>query len=136
MALIDQHGTIRGPESENTLPSRSRFRVFNPDGSMRDGSPLTGYYTSYPALDADGTAVFWRDGALLATDVGLHQHELFTMTDDRAVMSRVLLLEHGTVAFALDNELLIFRGTGLARLADGPWPCADGNIRGNPAISV
>lgn len=136
MVLIDRRGTMRGPESENRLPSRSRFRVFNPDGSMRDGSSLTGYYTTYPALDADSTAVFWRDGALLATDVDLHQHELFAMTDDRAIMSRILLLEHGTVAFAVNNELLIFRSTGLARLADGPWPCADGNLRGNPAISA
>ncbi|NUO57954.1 MAG: hypothetical protein HOV78_14895 [Hamadaea sp.] len=132
MMLIDQHGTIRGPESENRLPSRSRFRVLNPDGSMRDGSPLTGYYTTYPALDAHGTTVFWRDGALLAVDADHHQRELFTMTDDRAVMSRVLLLDHGTVAFALDNELLIFHDTGLAPLAHGPWPCADGNIQGNP----
>jgi hypothetical protein len=136
MMLIDQQGTIRGPESENTSSGRSRFRVLSPDGSMRDGPRLTGYHTTYPALDAEGTAVFWRDGALLTVDADLHQHELFTMTDDRAVMSRILLLEHGTVAFALDNELLIFRDTGLTRLADGPWPCAGGNIRGNPAVSV
>lgn len=80
--------------------------------------------------------VSMRGGALLAVVVDLHQRELFTMTDDRAVMGRILLLDHGTVAFVLDNELLVFRSTGLARLADGPWPCADGNIRGNPAVSV
>ncbi|WP_435204987.1 hypothetical protein [Micromonospora sp. bgisy143] len=134
--LIDQHGTIRGPESENRLPSRSRFRVLNPDGSMRDGPPLSGYYTSYPALDATGTAVFWRDGKLLAVDANLDQHELFRTDDDRTVMSRTFLLQDATIAFALDNELLIFRDTGLAPLAAGPWPCADGNIHGNPAIAT
>jgi hypothetical protein len=44
----------------------------------------------------------------------------------------LVLLGHGTIAFAPDNELLIFRDTGLAPLADGPWPCADGNVHGNP----
>jgi hypothetical protein len=76
--------------------------------------------------------VSWRDGALLAIDADLHQRELFTHDDDRAVMSRILLLGQGTIAFALDNELLIFHSTGLAPLAHGPWPCADGNIQGNP----
>jgi hypothetical protein len=136
MMLIDQHAAIRGPESENILPSRSRFRTLNPDGSMHDGPPLTGYYTTYPALDAHGTATFWRDGTLLAIDARLHPHELFTTTDERSVMSRVLLLDRGIVAFALDNELLLFNNTGLAPLADGPWPCADGNICGNPVVEV
>ncbi|WP_233513906.1 hypothetical protein [Micromonospora craterilacus] len=49
-------------------------------------------------------------------------------------MSRMLLLDGGTIAFALDDELLILRGTGLAALAAGPWPCEDAGIRGNPVI--
>jgi hypothetical protein len=87
---------------------------------MRDGPPLSGYYTTYPALDANGTAVFWRDSALLAVDADLQQRELFTMADDRAVMSRILLLGRGFLAFALDHELLLFHDTGLAPLAGGP----------------
>ncbi len=133
--LIDQSGTFRGPESENVLPSQSRFRVLDPDGSMRDGPPLSGYYTSYPSLDAHGTAVFWRNGKLLTVDADLDQHELFHRADDdRTVLSRTLLLKDATVACALDNELLIFRDTGLAPLAPGPWPCADGSLLGNPVI--
>jgi hypothetical protein len=39
------------------------------------------------------------------------------------------------VVFALDDELLIFPHTGLAERDSGPWPCADGNLRGNPAAN-
>lgn len=38
--------------------------------------------------------------------------------------------------FALRNELLIFTGTGLGALDTGPWPCADGNLRGNPVYGA
>jgi hypothetical protein len=47
-------------------------------------------------------------------------------------MRRVLLLEDGHVVFALDDELMIFRETGLGPLNEGIWPCADGGLRGNP----
>lgn len=132
MPLVDRHGGIRGPESENRLPSRSRFRGLGQDGSLRDGPPLSGYYTTYPALDRDGTAVFWRDGKLLTVDAGFLGRELFARPDDRGVMSRVLLLAGGQVVFALDSELLFFRDTGLGPLDAGPWPCGDGNLNGNP----
>lgn len=133
MMLVDHHGAISGAESENIIPSRSRFRVLNPDGSLTDGPPLSGYYTTHPALDAEGTAVLWRDGKLLAIDADLQARTLFAQDDDRAVMSRILLLEHGRLVFSLHDELLLFRGTGLAPLDNGPWPCGDGNLHGNPA---
>jgi hypothetical protein len=133
MMLVDRHGAIRGPESENRFPSRSLFRVLNGDGSLRDGPPLSGYYTTYPALDADGNVVFWRDGKLLAIDSDLRIRVLFAQDDTRAVMSKVLLLDHGKIVLALDDELLTFRNTGIGPLDTGPWPCADGNIQGNPA---
>jgi hypothetical protein len=133
MMLVDRHGTIRGPESENRLPSRSLFRVLNSDGSLRDGPALSGYYTAYPALDNDGNTVFWRDGKLLTIDSDLQTRVLFAQEDTRAVMSKVLLLDHGQVIFALDDELLTFRNIGVGALDTGPWPCADGNIQGNPA---
>jgi hypothetical protein len=47
-------------------------------------------------------------------------------------MSRMLLLDRGRVMFALDDEVLTVGGTGLADLDTGPWPCGDGNLRGNP----
>ncbi|MFJ6199092.1 hypothetical protein [Micromonospora sp. NPDC092111] len=135
MMLIDHHGTISSAESENVTPSRSRFRVLNPDSSVSDGPLLSGYYTTYPALDAEGTAVLWRDGKLLAINPDLQARTLFTQDDDRAVMSRILLLERGRVAFSLHNELLLFDSTGLAPLDNGPWPCGDGNLHGNPVSS-
>ncbi|WP_285471970.1 hypothetical protein [Actinoplanes sp. NBRC 101535] len=132
MMLVDRHGTVSGPESENILPSRSRFRVLNADGSLRDGPPLSGYHTTHPALDADGTAVFWRDGRLLAVDADLQARTLYAQNDDRSVMSRILLLDQGRVVFTLHDELFLFHGTGLGPLDDGPWPCGDGNLHGNP----
>ncbi|WP_199444428.1 hypothetical protein [Umezawaea beigongshangensis] len=132
MALVDRHGHARGPELENVVPSRSRFRGLGPGGVLRDGPALSGYRTTYPALDRDGTAVFWRDGRLLAVDADFRMRELFAAHDERAVMSRVLLLEEGQVVFALDDELLLFGDTGLQPLDSGVRPCGDGNLRGNP----
>lgn len=132
LLLVDRDGGIRGPEYENVVPSRSRFRGFAEDGTLAGGPALSGYYTTYPALDANGTAVFWRDGKLVTVDAGFELRELFAQDDDRAVMSRVLLLADGQVVFALHGELLIFRGTGLGPLDDGVWPCGDGNLGGNP----
>jgi hypothetical protein len=71
----------------------------------------------------------------LVIDSGLKMQELFTRDDRRAVMSRVLLLDHGQILLALEDELLMFRNTGLAPLDTGPWPCADGNIHGNPVAA-
>ncbi|MFJ2058189.1 hypothetical protein ACIOMM_19870 [Streptomyces sp. NPDC087908] len=119
---------------KNGLPSRSRFRRLAPDNSLVDGPPLTGYYTSYPAMDCEGTAVFWRDGKLLALDTDLAGHELFAIDDSRAVIGRALLLSEGSVVVFLDNEVLVFR-TPLGSLAEGPWPCGEANLRGNPLLS-
>ena len=134
MLLVDRHGYIRGPESENVLPSRSRFRGLGPGGTLRDGPALSGYYTAYPALDRNGTAIFWRGGRLLAVDADFEMYELFAMDDERAVMSRILLLDQGLVVFSLQNELLIFGDTGLGRLDTGIWPCSGGNLQGNPVM--
>jgi hypothetical protein len=54
------------------------------------------------------------------------------MPDERAVMSRIMLLTDGQIAFALHSELLIFRDTGLGPLDTGAWPCSEGNLNGNP----
>jgi hypothetical protein len=132
--LVDKNGGVSGPELENHLPSRSRFRRLAPDHTLVDGPALTGYYTSYPAMDREGTAVFWRDGKLLAVDRDLAGHELFAMDDSRAVIGRALLLSEGSVVVSLDNELLVFC-TPLGPLAEGPWPCGEANLRGNPLLS-
>jgi hypothetical protein len=134
MMLVDRHSYILGPESENVLPSRSLFRGLGPDGALRDGPALSGYYTTYPALDRDGTAIFWRDSRLLAIDANFEMHELFAMDDERAVMSRMLLLDQGQAVFALHDELLLFSDAGLGPLDTSSWPCSDGNLRGNPVM--
>ncbi|MEU6710219.1 hypothetical protein ABZ897_01970 [Nonomuraea sp. NPDC046802] len=137
MPLVDRHGGIRGPEFENQVPSKSRFVTLDADGTVRPGPPLSGYYTSYPALDEEGTAVFWRDGRLLAVTADLQLRELLVSPEDRRnVMSRTLLLGRGRVALALDDELLLLSGTGLGDLDRGPWPCGDGGLRGNPVLNV
>jgi hypothetical protein len=129
LPLVDRHGGIRGPEFENRLPSRSRFRVLGDDG---EGPRLSAYYTSYPALDRDLTTIFWRDGRLLTVDADLRMRELFALPgDERKVMSRILLLDRGRVLYALNSDLFVV-DTGLAELDTGPWPCGDGNLRGNP----
>ena len=51
-------------------------------------------------------------------------------------MSRTLLLEDGQVVFALDDELLLLSGTSLRPMDDGPWPCADGGLHGNPVLDA
>ena len=133
MLLIDRHGAISGPESENVTPSRSCFVGLDPDGTVRRGPALSGYCTTYPALDNEGTAVFWRDGRMLAVDVDFQMRELFALQGEkRGVMSKIMLLDQGQVAFALHDELFILPLTGLGPLDSGVWPCADGGLRGNP----
>jgi opacity protein-like surface antigen len=132
MMLVDRHGGIRGPEYENSRRSQSRFRELIGDGTLVDGPVLSGFYTTYPALDSVGTAVFWRDGRLITVDAKFEERELFAGGDDRQVMDRVLLLAEGRVVFTLGGELLIFGGTGLGALDSGVWACGDGGLCGNP----
>ncbi|MFC9249508.1 hypothetical protein ACFT7S_37320 [Streptomyces sp. NPDC057136] len=132
--LVKGQCTICGPELENGLPSTSRFRRLAQDNTLVDGPSLTGYYTSCPAMDREGTTVFWRDGQLLAVDADLASHELFAMDDGQNVMGRTLLLGDGRVVVSLDSEVLAFHSS-LSPLAEGPWPCGDANLRGNPVMS-
>jgi outer membrane protein assembly factor BamB len=135
MLLIGRDGHISGPESENVMPSRSHYVALEPDGTVHRGPALPGYYTSYPALDSNGTAVFWRAGRLHAIGRDLQEQVLFTREEDnRAVISKIMLLRDGQVAFAVHDELTILSRTGLGPLDSGIWPCADGGLRGNPVL--
>lgn len=130
--LMDHAGKLLGIESDNRAGGQPRLRVMEPDGSLSDGPVLPGYSTGQPALDRDGTAVFWRNGQLLAVDAGLARHELFSeRSESSPYASRTLLLEDGIVAFALNGDLLMIR-TALGPLEDSAWPCGDGNLNGNP----
>jgi hypothetical protein len=132
--LVDAKGVISGVESQNNY-STQYFVRFGTDGTVQRGAELSGYYTAYPALDKHGTAVFWRDGFLLAVEADLEMRQLHELDDNRVILSRVLLLEEGHVAYAASDELIIYREPELGTLNDGIWPCADGGLQGNPVAS-
>jgi hypothetical protein len=144
MPLVCDEGSIRGPESENIIPSRSSFAVLEPDGTVTRGGHVSGYQTSFPALDHRGTAVFWRNGELLAADPDFTIRRLFEFraSEEHCWPSNTVLMSEGLVAIAISGarralgaqyaELLILRKTGLGTLHSGPWPSADGGLRGNP----
>ncbi|GGV12704.1 hypothetical protein GCM10010182_36270 [Actinomadura cremea] len=134
MLLVGERGDVRGPESENVLPSRSRFVGFSPDGvGVRQGPHLPEYYTTYPALDEYGTAVFWRNRRLYAVTSGFELRTLHEAADaEGSVWGRTLLLEEGRVVIHIKDELWVFADTGLGALSPGPWPCGDGNLESNP----
>jgi hypothetical protein len=133
--LTDRTGKLLGIELDNRAAAQPRLRIMERDGTLSDGPRLTGYHTAYPALDRNGTTVFWRNGRLLTVDAEFALRELFMTKDDHgAVTSRVLLLEDGIVAFNLAEELFIFRTT-LGPLQDSVWPCGDSNLNGNPVVN-
>jgi len=146
MLVVDHNGTISGPESENIVPGRSDFVVLKANGRVTNGPGLTGYYTSYPAIDEHGSSVFWRDGRLVTVDADLKMRTVLSSTsseEDHAHSSRVLLLADGLVVFALTDyrrsrdvdELILVENTGLGSLDGGVWPCGDGGLHGNPAVA-
>jgi hypothetical protein len=132
--VVDRHLAIRSAEYDNRGAARLLYSILLADGEVRDGPRLPGSNTAHPALDRDGTAVFWSADRLLAVDVELRVRELFVRVPriDRGLLSRVLLLDRGRVVLAIEDELLVFPDTGLAPLDIGPWACGDGNLGGNP----
>jgi hypothetical protein len=132
--LIDHTGKLLVIELDNRTAAQPRLRVMERDGGLSDGPGLTGHHTAHPALDHNGTSVFWRGGRLLTVDAEFAMRELFTAKEDRGFFSsRVLLLEDGIVALNLADEVFIIR-TGLGPLEDSVWPCGDGNLNGNPVV--
>ncbi|MFE7185164.1 hypothetical protein [Streptomyces erythrochromogenes] len=130
---VDGRGTVRGSARSVTPSCTSRFRRLNTSNDRVDGPHLADHHTSHPAVDTNGTTVFWLDGKLLAVDPDMTLRELFVSDDDRSVLGRTLLLDEGRVVQSLGSEILVFR-TDLAALADGPWPCGDANLLGNPVL--
>ncbi|WP_405422158.1 hypothetical protein [Streptomyces erythrochromogenes] len=130
---VDGRGTVRGPARSVTPSCTSRFRRLSTSNDRVDGPHLADHHTSHPAVDTNGTTVFWLDGKLLAVDPDMTLRALFVSDDDRSVAGRTLLLDEGRVIQSLGSEILVFR-TDLAALADGPWPCGDANPLGNPVL--
>ncbi|WP_031157927.1 hypothetical protein [Streptomyces erythrochromogenes] len=130
---VDGLGTVRGLSLSVTPSSTSRFRRLTNSNGRVDGPHLADRHISHPAVDTNGTTVFWHDGKLVAVDSDMALRELFVSDDDRNVPGRTLLLGGGLVVQSLGSEILAFR-TDLAALADGPWPCGDANLLGNPVL--
>lgn len=74
---------VRVIELENRLPSKMHLARLLPGGTVTKGEWLDGYYTSRPLLVADGTAYFFRKGAVLAArDLSLDERIMLTAPDD------------------------------------------------------
>lgn len=133
--LVGADGVTAGAELKFIEPSQSHFVRLRSDGTVEQGPALSGSYTTYPALDRDGTSVFWRDGVLHAVDADLRMRELAEVRRrERALPSRALLLEDGHVVFTLDGEVIVHREPALGPLNEGVWPCGEGGLRGNPVL--
>jgi hypothetical protein len=135
-AVVDGANRIRVIEMEDVMPSRMHASVFDQDGTVRAGPHLDGYHTTYPLLTSEGALLFFRDGRLTTIDVDGELRVLYAdpKTSDASVMSRMLLHTDGTLVFAVDDELWLL-ATELAPLTSSPWPCGDGNMRGNPVVA-
>ncbi len=133
--VLTEGGEIRGVEIENRLPSRMHFSIFLPDGTVRKGPHLDGYYSTYPVVNQAGVTAFWRDGKLRTVDASLNERMLWQDTSliDKKLMTRMLLTNDGTLIFGLEDELFLVP-TDLGPMAHSPWPCGGGNARGNPAF--
>jgi hypothetical protein len=133
--VITGQGEVRVVEMENCLPSRMHFSVFLPDGTVRKGPHLGGYYTTYPVVNREGVVAFWRNGKLRTVDASLQKRMLWQDMGlaEKAVMTRMLLADDGTLVFGLEDELFLVP-TNLGPMADSPWPCGGGNAQGNPVL--
>jgi hypothetical protein len=63
--IVISRDPLRVVELENQVPSRSHIATLRRDGSVQRGAHLPGYYTSPVVVAPDGTAVFWRDDAVI-----------------------------------------------------------------------
>jgi len=133
--IVTESGEIRGVEMENVSPSRTHFSVFERDSKVRKGPHLKGYRTTYPVVNRQGVAAFWRHGKLRAVDTSLEKRTLWEEKGlaEKAIMTRMLLLDDGTLVFGLEDELFRVQ-TGLGPMAGSVWPCGGGNAKGNPAF--
>jgi hypothetical protein len=135
--VVTERGELRGVEMENCTPSRMHFSVFRPDGTVRQGPHLSGYYTTHPVVSRGGVTAFWREGELQAVDADLGKETLLRDRGSagKSIMTRMLLTAAGTLVFGLEDELWMV-SSDLGAMADSSWPCGGGNARGNPVYRV
>jgi hypothetical protein len=101
-------GAIHVIELENMVPSRTHASALLPGGDVRRGAHLPEFYTSRPALTADGELVFWRNGELQVVDPELRQRTLAPApSGETHAPSRMHLTAEGTLAFTLGSRLWV-----------------------------
>ncbi len=131
--VIDDGGGVRCVEKENLLPSRMRYSLLLPDGDVRRGPLLDGYYTTYPLVSREKVVAFWRNGELVLIDDRMDRQVIGSdpSAAKEGVLSRMLLSPWGSLVFAIGHEILVV-DAGLGPLAQSPWPCGGGNLQYNP----
>jgi hypothetical protein len=100
-------GAIHVIELENVLPSRTHATALLPGGDVRRGAHLPEFYTSRPALTADGELVFWRNDELQVVDPELRQRRLAPAPSGETDPSMMYLTAEGTLAFTLGSRLWV-----------------------------
>lgn len=110
-----------------------------PDSTFQGGPSLAGTYTTSPVLTRGNELLFWRGGSLFLLDKDFKLHTLATIdaVQDHAPVHRMLLCPDGTLVLALYEHHARhyeawFVKTPFELQNDSPWPCADGNVSGNP----
>lgn len=89
---------VRVVEMANVLPSKMHLARLLPNGAVVQGARLDGYQTSRPCQRRDGTALFVRDGALLAArDLAIDERLQLWAADDR--LSSTPVLTNGQSAY-------------------------------------
>jgi len=117
---------------------RRKFTAIDSSGAVQTWELEHDYAFPYMAHSSDGRTVLWSRGKLLTFKDGKFATRL--EAPDYCgdfVQSHMLLHPSGTLVFALSGypqgpTKLWLVETDLAPLADSPWPCADGNLAGNP----
>jgi hypothetical protein len=100
-------GAIHVIEMENILPSESHASALMKGGSVNRGPHLDEFYTSRPALTADGELIFWRNDELQVVDAELRLRTLAPVPSQEgsSFPSDMHLDAAGTLSFTLGNVL-------------------------------
>jgi hypothetical protein len=91
---------VRVIEMENRLPSKMHLVRLLPNGAVKKGAWLDGYYTPDPCLLADGRLLFFRAGALCsARNLSIEDRLVFRSADERSFATPIVAGE-GSAYFA------------------------------------
>lgn len=141
-AFCSSEGEIWLTEQGQTTTQPCHAFVLGLHNTEKEGARLPSHEGAPPALGEDGL-IFWRAGQLLRVDSQGRKHVLNSSVGDpkSRVLSRMLLDEQGTLAFAtagvgaayedIESCLWIAREP-VSPLRRTPWPCDEGNPAANP----